>query len=45
MLTADKYDGGREAGAGLALSLLFNWKLCGLARNLPEIPIDRGILQ
>ena len=36
---------GGEAAAGVALSLLVNWKLCSRARNLPEIPIDRGILQ
>lgn len=29
----------------LTLSLLVNWKPCRRARNLPEIPIDRGILQ
>lgn len=44
MLTADRY-AGREGGCGgLALRLLVNWKLGRPARNLPKIPIDRGIL-
>lgn len=47
MQTADKCVGrGREGGRRwLAASLLVNWKPCRRARNLPEIPIDRGILQ
>lgn len=47
MQTADKCVGrGREGGRRwLAASLLVNWKPCRRARNLPEIPIDRGILR
>ena len=37
--------GGKGGRRGLAASLLVNWKPCRRARNLPEIPIDRGILQ
>lgn len=36
---------GREGRRWMALSLLVNWKLCRRARNLPEILIDKGILQ